>query len=705
MSMSFHLSESAKRIIELICLAAVAVMFVIGVAVYGAPAGSLMILMTFLIVYVQLPGLLFVRITKMNNSHISTDLAIGVFLGWAFNILIYFISDLIRGEFLLLIAGPVAALAYIYIRYKDKQQDLGIKRINIENISLSVFLFMTVVVFYCLLNTQYLYLTPSLNDLTYMNPDKAYHMGLINSLSHDYPLQSPWISGVTITYHIFSEMLLSIPVRLFGVESDVVTQSFGPYLTAYVFGVSYYSFFRELSSKPNRAGIYCLLVILANIYVTRKLSTSIAFKFALANDNSSGYGIAAVLVGIITFKKWYEAFTERSDNRHALLLMLTLIVMLATGIKGPMGAVAVAGLWGTVILGIILRKIPLKTLAPLVLVTAGFLLVYVIILGSKGQANASGNPIIALAKISDIAFWKKPMVDALKAIGIPRTIILAMVFAVFMVFFTTVYFVPFCLGYLRELFLVLTRRKEYEPVRVLVYADCFVGLLAMFLLNYSGRSQIYFGLVSVFLVPIIAYWFIEDMEELRDKSNAAKNALRISVTALAVTMVATSLTLVEYFGRHVDDAISNAKPTTDADMYYSISNEEYDAMEWIKDNTEKDALLAADRYYSVDPQKYSYENRWDNRFFLYGVYSNRFLYISGSGYNMRQADWPMRKEMIETNEKLYDKDNSERGNLARKLGVDYVVVSKRFSGDIDLENEDYKRCYSNDDVDVYKISE
>ena len=61
--------------------------------------------------------------------------------------------------------------------------------------------------------------------------------------------------------------------------------------------------------------------------------------------------------------------------------------------------------------------------------------------------------------------------------------------------------------------------------------------------------------------------------------------------------------------------------------------------------------------------------------------------------------------MIETNEQLYDPANEERGDLARDLGVDYVVVSKRFNDRGSLTNEDYIPCYSNDDIDIYEISE
>ena len=131
-------------------------------------------------------------------------------------------------------------------------------------------------------------------------------------------------------------------------------------------------------------------MVLANIYITRNLRTSIAFTFILINDNSSGYGMAAVLMSIVAFKKWYEAFTAGDRNHYRILVMLTAFVMITAGIKGPMGAVTIAGLWGTVLLGVILRKMPPKTLLPLLAVTAGFLLVYTTVLGSKGQANASG---------------------------------------------------------------------------------------------------------------------------------------------------------------------------------------------------------------------------------------------------------------------------------------------------------------------------
>ena len=49
-----------------------------------------------------------------------------------------------------------------------------------------------------------------------MSLDKGYQMGLIGSLSHGYPLVDPHVAGRLVHYHIFSQILLAVPVRLFG---------------------------------------------------------------------------------------------------------------------------------------------------------------------------------------------------------------------------------------------------------------------------------------------------------------------------------------------------------------------------------------------------------------------------------------------------------------------------------------------------------
>ena len=132
-----------------------------------------------------------------------------------------------------------------------------------------------------------------------------------------------------------------------------------------------------------------------------------------------------------------------------------------------------------------------------------------------------------------------------------------------------------------------------------------------------------------------------------------------------------------FLARHCRSAVEAADLKQKHDKYLCISVEEYEAITWIDANTEEDALLASHRYYIVPLEEYAVDTRWANRFFLYPVYANRFAYIAGSGYNLPAKEWYVRKEMIETNLELYDPENVDRGDLARELDVDYIVVSKQ----------------------------
>ena len=691
-------------IARVLCAVVLAAILVTGVAVYGISLPRMLLMAAFVIIYVMLPGAFVLERTGISFDHISVSLMMSIFTGWSFEILVYFVNDAVPTDFLLYAAGPVLSALYIYGLVRDKRNPVRDSGFSFRKLPVSLCIFITLVMLYCALHVQFRYLSPELSDFITMNPDKAYHLGLINSLSHDYPIISPWVDGVVIHYHVFSEILFSIPVRLFGIPSDLIMLSFGPFWTTCVFGLSVYAFFREMAGAKERAGIYSLLLLLSNLYITRNIHTSIAFVFALENDNSSGYGIAAVFAIIIMFRKWYGYFTEKDPKRWPALVLLTAYVMLATGIKGPMGAVMAGAMWGTMILGMILRKVSPKALAPVAAVTAGFLLVYMTVLSGKGTSNTSGESIFAFGKLTNIAFWKKPLIEAMKSAGIPGNVRLAIILLVFVIFFLTIFFVPFCIGYVRELALVLTGRKDFEPARVLVYASAFVGFTLMMILNYSGHSQIYFGLVAAFLAPLIAFWFIEDMEAARDTSKAAMHTLRITVSIMSLCLILTTVSLADDLSRNFEGAVRDSDPHRKGGKYKSISQEEYDAMVWLNDNTEEDALLANDRYYSVPPDEYDVDDRWDNRFFLYEVYSNRFSYISGSGYSISDKNSGLRRDMIEKSEQLYDPSNEKRGDLARELGVDYVVVSKRFTDVGDLSNKDYELYYENDDITVYKIA-
>ncbi|MCF0144912.1 MAG: hypothetical protein HUJ79_07480, partial [Firmicutes bacterium] len=433
-------------------------------------------------------------------------------------------------------------------------------QLSFSNVSTAFCVFIVLALLYSLLNTQYIYLAPEVSSMTYMNPDKGYHLGLINSLSAGWPLESPWVQGRVIHYHIFTEMLYSIPLRLFGIPSDVLLLTCGPYMTIYVFSLSLYALFKEFTSNHKRTGLYCLALMLSNIFIAKGLNRSLAFFFVFRNENATAYGISCFMAVLIIVKYWFEKYQAKEKSWNFFLLVLPL-VMLVTGLKGPMGLVIIAAIWGTYVLGIILRKVPLRTILPILIVTAGFLIIYVFILGSKGQTNGGGNSIFALATIVDVCFYKSSVVALLKGFGLPTIVRLAVLLVIFMIFTLTAFIIPFTVGYIREFVLVVLGKKEFGFAQVMVYAACLAGFAAMFIMNYSGHSQVYFGYAAVFMAPLVSFRFFEDME-------GNHHILVSLVRGIFIGMlILTSCTLFSYYKDNVAEAEITLNDATDENRY------------------------------------------------------------------------------------------------------------------------------------------
>lgn len=686
------------NLVKILCIAACVAMLLIAAVVYRADLVSLGIFALFIMFYVQFPGLFLIHLVGLRLTSISARLSTGFFSGWAFIILQYFLTELIGTNILLYVIGPIFSLIFMIQTVLSRRGDRGKgTSFSFRKLSPAFCIFVVFALFYAMAETQYQYLSPMIDEVIYMNPDKAFHIGLINSLSHGWPLESPWFSGTYYNYHVFTEMLYSIPVRLFGLTADTLLITCGPYMTVYAFSVSLYAFLREMIKNKDRAGLWCLVIMLSNIFIVRNITRSIALLFILKNENVAGYAVSCAFAFVIVMKYCYDAYIEeRSSGAFGLFLLMTALLMLVTGIKGPFGLVLLAGIWGTFVLGLILRKCSFKLIMPLLIMSAAFLVIYVVILGSKGQSGVEESPF-GLARIMGIWFLKNPLTIWMKGLGIPlagRYLVLILVFTFFML---TTFFLPFVIGYVREFIYVITGRKDFYFPRIVIYACFLGGYIAMMILRFNGRSQIYFGFIALFFAVLIAIWFFEDIQNNRKIPARALRAF------FALTLVFFSLTLFAQFRTLGETAIYNADPATENNVYVSITRDEYKAMRWIDENTPKDSLLATDRYYSVDPAGYSADNRWDNRFFLYADYSNRFCYLAGSGYTLPIANWKMREERIVNNDRLYDADDPGRDETARALGIDYVVVSKRFTDAGDLDDDCYDLCYSNDDVDVYEI--
>ena len=672
----------------------------IGIINFKADMKLLLILAVFMLFYVLFPGIFLVKRLGAGGEHFSTAAARSFFAGFALNVVLYFIAELIGTDVILYAAGPLLSAALIAGSIRSGEKPFAKAARTIWNGSSGFYVFAAFVFLYSIMSTQYTYISPAHIDYSSIKPDFGYHAGIINALSAGFPPKDPWIDGIIIEYHYFTEMLWSIPVRLFGLASEELLLSGTPYVITPVLSVSLYSFFREFSVMKERAGLYCLSLHFSNMFMLRQFAYSWFLFHIYSNINNAGMGISCLLVLLPMLRTWdLDSASDPKRFNTGTMLFLAALVMLATGIKGPVAIVFVGGIIGTLLLGCILRKVDRRSFALTLLSSISFVLIYVYILGAQGsqESNETGGKLLNAFEITDVFFLKEDIM----ALSYPRNVRWVLLFCIFALFLFTAFLLPFITGYLREIFLVLTGRREFRFSRISVYACALVGFLGLMLLNFSGHSQVYFGFITCMLAPVISFWYFEDMHG--KKSVWSGLVKGVFVLCLCIT----AATMLWYMYEGADTAVDyyrNCGKEKSA-RYRNVSTQEYEGLIWLRDNTDRDALIASDRYYSAPLNEYDYAFRGHNTHFGYAIYSRRRQYMEGAGFSLDTGGNELRRSMIETNDKLYDPDNAQRGELARSLGIDYVVVSKRFNEAGDLSNEDYELCFTNEAMDIYKVKQ
>ena len=596
--------------------------------------------------------------------------------------------------------GPVLSALYICLIAGGRRGPLLIRKVSLTDIPAAFYLFMALLMAYVFMFTQFQYMSPEYAQNVHVSLDKAYQMSLIGSLSHGYPLVDPLVAGRIVHYHIFSQILLAVPVILFGMAPDFLVMSCTPYLTTALMGISMYAMFKCFCRRQDRAGVYALSFLLSNVFIGRSISTSYMFRMLFINENYAGFSAACIIAAVIVLNVYFRQ-PERTKKVRSVVL-LTVLTMLLTGIKAPLGLVLAGGLIGTFLLGIILRRVSFKeALMPTLFPSAGFFFVYQFLLALNGSNGVGGDSIFAFGKIVGVCFWKSDVTKILKGMGIPSTVRLMIILVLFLIVFFTIYALPFAIGYLRELILVIKGDKDYDFAKVTVYASAFVGFVAMMLLRYSGHSQVYFGVATLIFAPLIVFWFFEDKEEITSKFISA--LLVLSKIWFFAVLILTTATLAMCYRDTLPAVMKHADPSSTYDKYKTLSAEEYEATKWIKQNTPEDALFATQMYKSMGGDDYSIVNRWHHCHFMYAAYAIRNFYLEGSGYTFTDVEAEERREMIKNTDKLYDPESETRGDDARELGVDYVMVTQKIYPTPDLSSADYEKVFSNKDVDIYKV--
>jgi hypothetical protein len=123
-----------------------------------------------------------------------------------------------------------------------------------------------------------------------------------------------------------------------------------------------------------------------------------------------------------------------------------------------------------------------------------------------------------------------------------------------------------------------------------------------------------------------------------------------------------------------------------------LSQEEIDCIDWIKNNTDREALFAINDS-EPNGKKYFYSGYSERRYYL-----ESYMYVENSGKTAEDLS-----SQLEMNTRLYTDDESPV--LAEKLGIDYLIYYNEFGANNEILDKYYHLCYDSPTVKVFSVNE
>lgn len=698
--------DKIKIAIMFLVLSVFTVMMSVSFICYGVKIKDVLLFFCYNLIYIQIPGAWILHKLKVKFQSSVTKYPMAYFIGFFLLLIEYFIFMKMNMGELIKWVSPiftlVAVVQYIYINrihinIKDKFFSLG------HRIDVFFCVFLCLIFVFAMMSLQFQYMSPEKVNYISLNQDLVWYMGNINSASQGWPLLDFRISGQIFNYHYFGDILYGVCLRIFSIPADVMTLECAPYLITYLIGFSAYSLFKEFLNKS--AGIYCVLFLCSGMMLNKLVLSSGTGSWLnehiFQNGNYVAYGLSAFMLVPIVLKYFNAAPTKK------FVLIECILIMVTTGIKGPMAAVIIGGLISSELLWIhVNRRICAKRIINAIVCSVVFCVIYLVIISgvfiSKHDSFGARGITVSLTDTMSLSILGKIAGDILgDAAGVYWGEVLLIV----------PQFLIMCLGYsLPFLYLffkalkkvVLKRDQSVDWTMIAMIAMAITGIGGFFFLSQSGKSQGYFAFA---VMPLIAVLVFHYFERNRHNTTIAKLMKGWFVVGSCIGIITFMNTFIESVRADIGCFSTMRTPVEiSKEMHDGIfTADEYRAMLWLQEYADKAFLCASDRHSLLAEGTYDVKDKQNYRFFYYSGYSQCQFYLEGFGFSSLPYNQSP-ETLLADNEKFYTGTPQQITKACKENNVKYIVVSKFLYDMIpNLSGEHIQKCYTNDDIDIYQV--
>ncbi|MDD2970500.1 MAG: hypothetical protein PHE02_00015 [Lachnospiraceae bacterium] len=635
----------------------------------------------FQVFFLLLPGTALVLCAKFKLKNRLELFALGYLTGYVLNIFSYYMvapfGCILLLKYLLFLEAIVAG--YVCFRYRDiiSNYPEDYKANILCTLVMGVMIGIKIITYYGVNRIPY-----KAGTQNFITADILYYIGNAIELTKEYPPKDFRVFGQKFYYYYWGSMQLAVIKSFVNMAVHEIEFCFafmqGPILLVL-------SAYMLLQRTIKNFIIRCYGLISLLLLTGYEMLMSCTY---LSHIYLSSFGFDIGLAFLMLTLYFIISCYEGKGISWKYLFFSLAALSVTTGSKAPVAVILMISLGLFSAYQLFIRK-EWKSIPAGILMLGTFLLVYFTVVSHGMNTIQSDKGLtIGFLEIMRVSkawnylqpFWGK---------GILSCILLP--FIVFILFVISNPNVYICMG------MGIAGSIKYKiKNNALQGIFLMTGLFSIFFFLFThqeGKSEAYFLMCSyLFLIMYGLLGIDKWIGRFSKKKRFLKRVWMLQAILIIVGIMVLFIQYYSYFRDGVKRIIGRLDTVYEEEQYNLISYEEYNAYEWIRNNTDEDALILS----NVMLQERQGRN------FITGVFTERHLWLEGWEYGFGDKDIDMIEDKKAVIHSVMDGDVAAIDEISQ-AGVSYVIRIKRITPENELSGGRLEKVFENDEVDIYYI--
>ncbi len=642
--------------------------------------------------YIYFPGVFLAKLGKFTSRFTNLAPPLAIVLGCGFFACLYCFSARLALPWLLVCVPPLCTLSLAI--YNIAHRTISVRACKAAILSrMQNGIFACYALLWGFTTALYAFLvsaknaSPLISGSTVYSQDLLWNVGNANSFAIAFPPQDIRFSLVRLSYHYLTELTEGALAIVSNISAlDIIAFYMGPVclLALFVCLVSMGQLYYKGNQTKTLLFVYALFLLncasglgVFELGISNFGNTNL--QHLTMNINSQ----ASVLIFISIFLSLLIQFTEKNFNVHWLditLLLCTFVLICFS--KGPAAAIFICSFGISMLLYLFQKPNYLKALVCLFACALLFLFIYFAIFSS----GANTSMIFTRTGASDTYAWQW-LTTTFGFLSLPLVVWLVLAGTINAFCMLPCQMLLYVKGLWRDV-----RHFNKLSLPCFIANGCAVGgFLAYYLYWHVNSSQIYFALIAIFFLNLLAIDQIDRLRTVLGKALAILTALLGFFTTICLCIVFAGSALSPILSNMgLAEASTSTKITTSADAQ---------AMDWFATQTAIDVQFATNRIDDATDVSSGISN-------VYSALSGRQAFMEGYSYAITNmgVSAEIVSEKRTVNSALFCADTSAQTitTLCIENEIEYLIYSNRYAGDVS-QLASFDCVYQNEEVSIYQI--